>query len=122
MNQDEWEERPYTAEERERLQELDGALEAWAEAAAERVALPEGEAVDPSSRARGWGWIALAAAAAGVVLVTDPGGAVREGGVEAPRGVALEAAELEVGSDDPFMVVPTRNPDIAVVWILNSGD
>jgi hypothetical protein len=137
----------WSSEEREALAALNSALDDWAGGAATRLGQSEEEeegstpdsAVGRRSRAGGghpsvrvgtsrWVWGALAAAAAGVLLVSDPaersretGSATPEGGMD-PRGVALEATGLDVAADETFLLVPTRDPDITVVWILNDAD
>jgi len=138
----------WSGEEREALAALNSALDDWAGGAATRLGQSESEeeegstpdsAVGRRSRAGGghpavrvgtspWVWGALAAAAAGVLLLSDPAERSRETesarperGMD-PRGVALEASGLDVAADETFLLVPTRDPDITVVWILNDAD
>ena len=127
-------------EERRQLDALSRALDRWATEAGERLRVPETDAVgagpasprgsrrsgkrEASARRTGrglrWGFAVLAAAAAAGVFLIARGPA--PDAPAAPGGVILSADGLDVASDRSFMVVPTRNPDIAVVWMLDSGD
>ena len=65
----------------------------------------------------------LAAAAAVAALILVPGdGTEQSGGPDlsagSPRTPSM-MAEMDVEADGPFVVFPTNNPDIAVVWLLN---
>jgi len=104
---------------------LDSALDQWAEGAATRVALPTRGRTPP------WAWVALAASVVGILTLTQvpwgsPGSEVGPDTLENPTaaapGLALRASELDVAAPGPFMLVPTRDPSITVVWILNSPD
>ena len=53
---------------------------------------------------------------------SDVGPATLENPTAAAPGFALQASELDVAAPGPFMLVPTRDPSITVVWILNSPD
>ncbi len=145
-------ERGYDPEARRRLAALDEVLARWAEETGDRLRLPEGagdrldaapgprarrpggEAAAPDHGTGGvarrprpgshrWAWpsgvLAAAAAVVAILLVRqprDPGPSSGEG------GIPLAADDLDAASDRSFMVVPTRNPDIAVIWMLDSGD
>lgn len=70
-----------------------------------------------------WTLAPLAAAAAVAALILVPGdGTEQSGGPDpsagAPRTPSM-MAEMDVEADRPFVVFPTNNPDIAVVWLLN---
>ena len=65
----------------------------------------------------------LAAAAAVAALILVPGdGTEQSGGPDnsagAPRTPSM-MADMDVEAAGPFVVFPTDNPDIAVVWLLN---
>ena len=84
---------------------------------------PEAGPPRPRTDGRWWalpsGILAAAAAVAAILLARGPGRAPPAPG---ESGVALVADGLDAASDGPFMVVPTRNPDIAVIWMLDNGD
>ncbi len=135
----------WDAEARRHLAALDEVLSEWAERTGDRLAGAESPerpapALRPGDRpvleggdmgttgrprpgVRRWAWrsgVVAAAAAVGVLLL------VREPGPAPPspeeNGVPLVADGLDAASDKPFLMVPTRNPDIAVIWMLDSGD
>ncbi len=65
--------------------------------------------------------LAAAAAVAALILVRGAGNDPH-GGLESPAGAPPATnmmAEMDVEADKPFVVFPTSNPDIAVVWLLN---
>ena len=78
-------------------------------------------------RARRWwtlGPLAAAAVVAALILARGEGideshGPVTSAG--APRAPSM-MAEMDVEADRPFVVFPTNNPDIAVVWLLNAKE
>ncbi len=95
-------------------------------AMAERVGegLPEAgdRQVVPLRRRFAWGrrvMVPLAAAAAVAALILIRGDEVEEGGVRLVAAAPSMVSELEVEADGPFVVFPTSDPNIAVVWPLN---
>ncbi len=137
-----------TPEERRQLDELSARLDAWAATTAERVPLPEahpapdsgvvrrgGEGEAPirvrsrSLRPRYVAAGALAASLVGLLYLGGPGRSPPDAGTPspAPGGNVLDARDLEVASPSPYMIVPTRDPSISIVWLLgtqptNEGD
>lgn len=84
-------------------------------------ALPH-EPVTPVRRRLAWrGWTVgpLAAAAALAALLLLPNQAVEEGGGPLASPARSMVSEMDVEADRPFVVFPTNDPDIAVVWLLN---
>lgn len=75
----------------------------------------------PERRRPSWKWAAgpLAAAAVVAALLLLPTGAIEEVGVPAASPPRSMVSELDVEADRPFVVFPTNDPDIAVVWLLN---
>lgn len=63
--------------------------------------------------------VPLAAAAAVAALILIRGDEVEEGGVRLVAAAPSMVSELEVEADGPFVVFPTSDPNIAVVWPLN---
>lgn len=120
------------------LGELDRALDARAENLAGRVLLP-GEEQAPRRLALA-GALALACAAVVAVLwvggpgswrlaPTDPstlepsaGSRPDPAGDEVPGRDGVPSLAADVSSPHPFVLMPTRDPDITVVWILDSAD
>ena len=70
-----------------------------------------------------WTLAPLAAAAAVAALILVRGqGTDQSGGLESSAGAPPTTnmmAEVDVEADKPFVVFPTSDPDIAVVWLLN---
>ena len=70
-----------------------------------------------------WTLAPLAAAAAVAALILVRGeGTDRSGGLDPSAGAPPTTnmmAEMDVEADKPFVVFPTSDPDIAVVWLLN---
>lgn len=84
-----------------------------------------GQVAPPRGRTawKRWTLGPLAAAAAVAALILVPGDGTEQGGgpdpsAGAPRTPSM-MAEMDVEADGPFVVFPTNNPDIAVVWLLN---
>ncbi|WP_428278384.1 hypothetical protein [Candidatus Palauibacter sp.] len=87
-------------------------------------ATPVHDATAPSAHERrqpSWKWTAgpLAAAAVVAALLLLPTGAIEEVGVPAASPPRSMVSELDVEADRPFVVFPTNDPDIAVVWLLS---
>ena len=68
---------------------------------------------------RGWTVGPLAAAAALAALLLLPNQAVEEGGGPLASPARSMVSEMDVEAERPFVVFPTNDPDIAVVWLLN---
>jgi len=103
------------------LKSLDRALRDWADRSAASVQLPVTR--QPFHRPRSWAPVAVAATVVGLLLAGRL--AVQDGGdgLAAPdRPGVLSPADLDVESDGPFVVIATTDPDISVVWLLDSED
>lgn len=105
---------------------MDAVLTAMANQLSERVSVAELETaalLRPRSLWRGRILVPLAAAAIVASLILLPPG--RTG--ESDESVAVPGtphapsmtAEMNVEADRPFVVFPTSDPDMAVVWLLN---
>ena len=68
---------------------------------------------------RGWMVAPLAAAAVVTALLLLPSGAIEEDGVPLSSPARSMVSDMDVEADRPFVVFPTNDPDIAVVWLLN---
>lgn len=108
------------------MRNMNALLEEMAVRASERVRTLEDGLGAPALRRpawKRWTWTPLAAAAAVAALVLVRGqGADQGGGLESSAGVPPATnmmAELDVEAEKPFVVFPTTDPDIAVVWLLN---
>ncbi|WP_419857063.1 hypothetical protein [Candidatus Palauibacter irciniicola] len=80
------------------------------------------EHVEPMGRRPAWRrWTVgpLAAAAVVAALLLLPNGAIEEGGVPLTSPTRSMVSDMDVEADRPFVVFPTNDPDIAVVWLLN---
>ena len=94
-------------------------------AAEDEEAVQNAQAVHPRRRAS-WGrWtlgpVAAAAAVAALILVRGEGieeSAGPESSAVAPYTPSM-VSEIDAEADRPFVVFPTSDPDIAVVWLLN---
>lgn len=75
----------------------------------------------PERRHLSWKWTAgpLAAAAVVAALLLLPNGAIEEVGGPLPSPPRSMVSEMDVEADRPFVVFPTNDPDIAVVWLLS---
>ena len=105
---------------------MNAVLGAMADKLSESLPAPEfGRAARPDRRSawrnRALAPLAAAAAVAALILVRGEGIEERgrlESSAGAPRAQSM-MAELDVEADKPFVVFPTSDPDIAVVWLLN---
>ena len=107
---------------------MHAVLSAMANELSERLPDP---VVDPATPVQGptvpvrrhpsWKWTAgpLAAAAVVAALILLPDGAIEEGPVSAAPPPRSMVSEMDVEADRPFVVFPTNDPDIAVVWLLS---
>ena len=68
---------------------------------------------------RRWTVAPLAAAAVLAALLLLPDGAIEEDGVPPVSPARSMVSDMDVEADRPFVVFPTNDPDIAVVWLLN---
>lgn len=75
----------------------------------------------PGRRRPSWKWTAgpLAAAAVVAALFLLPTGAIEDAAGPLPSPPRSMVSEMDVEADRPFVVFPTNDPDIAVVWLLN---
>ena len=121
------------AEERRRAERItrdarnmNAVLSAMAHDVSERVPTAMRGKAAPVPRPRAWGWrtaAPLAAAAAVAALILLRGDEIGDAGepfIPPPESrVPSMVSELDVEADRPFAVLPTSDPDIAVVWLLN---
>ena len=63
--------------------------------------------------------VPLAAAAAIAALILVRGGETEEDAGRLAATAPSMVSEMEVEADGPFVVFPTADPDIAVVWLLD---
>lgn len=68
---------------------------------------------------RRWTVGPLAAAAVVAALLLLPNGATEEDGIPLMSPPRSMVSDMDVEADRPFVVFPTNDPDIAVVWLLN---
>lgn len=68
---------------------------------------------------RRWTVGPLAAAAVVAALLLLPNNAIEEDGSPLTSPSRSMVSDLDVEADRPFVVFPTNDPDIAVVWLLN---
>ena len=108
---------------------MNAVLSAMAGRVGERLPTPiHGKAAPaPRRRSRSWRTVApLAAAAAIAALIFVRGGEIGDYGeplVPPPASRAPSmVSEMDVEADRPFVVFPTNDPDIAVVWLFNSEE
>ena len=108
------------------MRNMNALLEEMAVRASERVpSLVNGFGAPALRRPawKRWTMAPLAAAAAVAALILARGLGTDQGGGLEPSASAPPAtnmmAELDVEADKPFVVFPTTDPDIAVVWLLN---
>ena len=101
---------------------MNAVLSAMAEQVSERLPTPiHGQAAPARRRgARRWLTVAPVAAAAAIAgLILMRGEETGEGGEPVPSPTPSMVSELNVEAERPFMVFPTSDPNIAVVWLLN---
>ncbi len=105
---------------------MDAVLSAMAEQLSE--SLPAGEFGQPAPARRQPSWkkwtlTPLAAAAVVAALILVRGKEIEQSGGPDPSAGAPSTpsmmAEMDVEADRPFVVFPTSDPRIAVVWMLN---
>ena len=80
------------------------------------------EHVAPLGRRPAWRrWTVgpLAAAAVVAALLLLPNNGIEEGGSPLTSPPRSMVSDMDVEADRPFVVFPTNDPDIAVVWLLN---
>jgi len=68
---------------------------------------------------RRWTVAPLAAAAVVAALLLLPNNAIEDGGGPLTSPPRSMVSDMDVEADRPFVVFPTNDPDIAVVWLLN---
>ncbi|MYB04765.1 MAG: hypothetical protein F4Y07_13385 [Gemmatimonadetes bacterium] len=108
------------------MRNMNALLEEMAVRASERIPTLVKGLGAPALRRPAWKrWtlapLAAAAAVAALILVRGQG-TDQSGGLESSAGAPPTTnmmAELDVEADKPFVVFPTSDPDIAVVWLLN---
>ncbi|MDE2804319.1 MAG: hypothetical protein OXN18_04130 [Gemmatimonadota bacterium] len=105
---------------------MDAVLAAMAGQMGEGSPVVEGGRGAPARRRAAWRWraggtLAAAAVVAALILVGDE--RIEDSGEPIASAGAQRApsmmAEMDVEADRPFVVFPTSDPDIAVVWLLN---
>ena len=108
------------------VRNMDGVLSAMAEQLSESLPAGEfGQPAPPRRRTawRGWTLAPLAAAAAVAALILLRGKEIEQSVAPDPSAGAPSTpsmmAEMDVEADRPFVVFPTSDPGIAVVWMLN---
>jgi len=103
------------------MRNMNAVLSAMADRVGEGLPVPiRGSAARAAGRpSRRWtaGPLAAAAAVAALVLVRGTGIEEDAGPVASPAPSMV--SEMNVEADGPFAVFPTRDPDIAVVWLFD---
>ncbi len=105
---------------------MDAVLAAMAEQMGKGLQVVEGGREALARRRAAWRWraagtLAAAAVVAALILVGDDGIEDRSdpsASAGTPRAPSM-MAEMDVEADGPFVVFPTSDADIAVVWLLN---
>ncbi|MDE2982335.1 MAG: hypothetical protein OXU74_14180 [Gemmatimonadota bacterium] len=111
------------------VRNMDSVLAAMAGQMGDGPSEVEDGLATPRRRRAAWRWRAagtLAAAAGVAALILARGGGIEDRGdsitsAGAPLAPSM-MAEMDVEADGPFVVFPTSDPDIAVVWLLNSKE
>ena len=101
---------------------MHAVLSALANQLSEDLPAMPSEHVAPVRRRLGWRrWTVgpLAAAAVVAALILLPNGAIEEVNRPLPSPARSMVSEMDVEADRPFVVFPTNDPDIAVVWLLS---
>lgn len=108
---------------------MDAVLAAMANRLSERLSVAEGERAAPRRLRSLWKrrmLVPLAAAAivASLILMrtAQTGESDKSLAVQGTPHAPSMMAEMNVEADRPFVVFPTSDPDMAVVWLLNSKE
>ncbi len=102
--------------------DMHAVMSAMAHRLSEGLPAVSPELVLPSRRRpawRRWAVAPLAAAAVVAALILLPNGAIEEAGGPDASPARSMVSEMDVEADRPFVVFPTNDPDIAVVWLLS---
>ena len=100
---------------------MNAVLSAMAEQLGEGLPGVDGQ-IAPLRHRFAWGrrvMVPLAAAAAIAALILGRGDEIVEEAVRLAAAAPSMVSEMEVEADGPFVVFPTSDPNIAVVWPLN---
>ena len=101
---------------------MHAVLSALADQLSDGLAAMPPELATPVRRRPAWRrWTVgpLAAAAVVAALILLPGGVIEEGGAPPTSPPRSMVSEMDVEADRPFVVFPTNDPDIAVIWLLS---
>ncbi len=101
---------------------MHAVLSALASQVSDRLPAAPRESATPAHRWlpwRRWAVGPLAAAAVVAALLLLPGGAIDEDGAPIESPSRSMVSEMDVEADRPFVVFPTNDPGIAVVWLLH---
>ena len=101
---------------------MHAVLSALADQLSESLPAVPQEHATPMHRRPAWRrWTVgpLAAAAVVAALILLPGGVIEEGSGPLTPPPRSMVSEMDVEADRPFVVFPTNDPDIAVVWLLS---
>ena len=101
---------------------MHAVLSAMAHQLSESLSAVPHEHATPVHRRPSWrrwtvGPLAAAAVVAALILVRSD--AIEEGSGPLPPPQRSMVSEMDVEADRPFVVFPTNDPDIAVVWLLS---
>ena len=102
--------------------DMDAVMTAMANQVSEGLPAMPADLAMPARRRLAWRrWTVgpLAAAAVVAALILLPDGAIEEVGDPRASPTRSMVSEMDVEADRPFVVFPTNDPDIAVVWLLN---
>lgn len=105
---------------------MNAVLSAMANRLSDRLPAIADRQTGPLPRRRAWSWRTvgpLVAAAAIAVLILARNEHIEKGresvAFPTPPTAPSMVSEMNVEADGPFVVFPTSDPDIAVVWLLN---